>query len=200
MAGARRKKIPSIRPSGSCSIRKLETKLRRATHFVRCTTTPTQRLEEALALLRNGYHLAPVAPETPRTLIHQIIQKNGLRGNMGRFTGILGMITLLGLGYAFSTNRRAIRWKTIAWGLGLQFAFALFVLKFHGDATCSPRLEHGVEKFLELLRRRIVIRFWRTGQGQRAGTLGFASPFSILPTIIFVAAFFAVMYYSASCR
>jgi pyrimidine-nucleoside phosphorylase/thymidine phosphorylase len=34
-----------------------------------------QRLEEALALLRSGYHLAPVAPETPRILIHQIIQR-----------------------------------------------------------------------------------------------------------------------------
>jgi pyrimidine-nucleoside phosphorylase len=34
-----------------------------------------QRLEEALALLRSGYHLAPVAPETPRTLIHQIIER-----------------------------------------------------------------------------------------------------------------------------
>jgi pyrimidine-nucleoside phosphorylase len=34
-----------------------------------------QRLEEALALLRSGYHLAPVAPETPRTLIHEIIEK-----------------------------------------------------------------------------------------------------------------------------
>lgn len=34
-----------------------------------------QRLEEALALLRSGYHLAPVAPETPRTLIHQIIHR-----------------------------------------------------------------------------------------------------------------------------
>ncbi len=48
---------------------------------------------------------------------------------MGRFTGILGLITMLGLAYIFSTNRRAIRLKTVAWGLGLQFAFAVFVLK-----------------------------------------------------------------------
>ncbi|HET9696139.1 MAG TPA: thymidine phosphorylase [Terriglobales bacterium] len=32
-----------------------------------------QRLEEALGMLRAGYHIAPVAPETPRTLIHQVI-------------------------------------------------------------------------------------------------------------------------------
>jgi pyrimidine-nucleoside phosphorylase len=32
-----------------------------------------QRLEEAVQMLRTGYHIAPVAPETPRTLIHQVI-------------------------------------------------------------------------------------------------------------------------------
>ena len=48
---------------------------------------------------------------------------------MGRFTGILGLLTMLGLAFAFSTNRRAIRGKTVAWGLGLQLAFAVFVLK-----------------------------------------------------------------------
>ena len=48
---------------------------------------------------------------------------------MGRFTGILGILIMLGLAFAFSTNRRAIRVKTVAWGLGLQAAFAVFVLK-----------------------------------------------------------------------
>jgi CNT family concentrative nucleoside transporter len=48
---------------------------------------------------------------------------------MGRFTGILGLLTMLGLAYAFSTNRRAINKKTVVWGLGLQIVFAVFVLK-----------------------------------------------------------------------
>src|SRR5207302_6832719 len=34
-----------------------------------------------------------------------------------------------GMAFAFSTNRRAIRIKTVLWGLGLQFAFAVFVIK-----------------------------------------------------------------------
>ncbi len=49
---------------------------------------------------------------------------------MGRLTGILGLLTMMGLAYTFSTNRRVIRLKTIAWGLGLQVTFAFFVLKF----------------------------------------------------------------------
>ena len=48
---------------------------------------------------------------------------------MGRFTGILGLLTMLALAYIFSTNRRAIRIKTVAWGLGLQVTFAIFVLR-----------------------------------------------------------------------
>ncbi len=57
---------------------------------------------------------------------------------MGRFTGILGLLTMLGLAYAFSTNRRAIRLKTVAWGLGLQLVFAVFVLKVDiWSPTCS---------------------------------------------------------------
>ena len=49
---------------------------------------------------------------------------------MGRFTGILGLLTMLGFAYIFSTNRRAIRLKTVAWGLSLQLTFAFFVLRF----------------------------------------------------------------------
>src|SRR5260370_8888992 len=49
---------------------------------------------------------------------------------MGRFAGILGMLTMLGLAYVFSTNRRAIRLKTVGWGLFLQLTFAFFVLRF----------------------------------------------------------------------
>ena len=49
---------------------------------------------------------------------------------MARFTGLLGLITFLGLAYAFSTNRRAINWRTVAWGLGLQIIFAFLVIKW----------------------------------------------------------------------
>ncbi len=54
---------------------------------------------------------------------------------MGRFTGILGLLTMLTLAYIFSTNRRAIRGKTVAWGLGLQFAFAVFVCELTSAAA-----------------------------------------------------------------
>ena len=49
---------------------------------------------------------------------------------MPRFTGLLGLIVFLALAYAFSTNRRAIRWRTVVWGLGLQIFFAILVIKW----------------------------------------------------------------------
>ena len=51
---------------------------------------------------------------------------------MHRFIGLLGMIVLMSLAYIFSTNRRAIRTKTVAWGLGLQIVFAFLVMRWEG--------------------------------------------------------------------
>jgi concentrative nucleoside transporter, CNT family len=47
---------------------------------------------------------------------------------MVRFTGVLGTLTVLGLAYAFSANRQAIRYKTVASGLGLQISFAFLII------------------------------------------------------------------------
>jgi CNT family concentrative nucleoside transporter len=48
---------------------------------------------------------------------------------MERLTGLLGFILLLGIAFALSTNPRAVRWKTVAWGIGLQIFSACVVLK-----------------------------------------------------------------------
>ncbi len=112
---------------------------------------------------------------------------------MGRFTGLLGIAVLLGLGWTFSTNRRAIRLKTVAWGLGLQFLFALFVLKVSWGREAFAKAGHGVEKFLSFSVAGSSFVFGELGKGN--GNLGFFFAFYILPTIIFVSAFFAVMYH-----
>ena len=48
---------------------------------------------------------------------------------MARFTGVLGMAAILVAAWLFSTDRRAIKTKTIAWGLGLQLVLGAFVLR-----------------------------------------------------------------------
>src|ERR1039458_4679458 len=67
---------------------------------------------------------------------------------MGRFTGILGLLTMLGFAYAFSTNRRAINKKTVVWGLGLQVVFAIFVLKIELGRVLFQKAGDAVNRLL----------------------------------------------------
>jgi len=112
---------------------------------------------------------------------------------MGRFTGILGLLTMLGLAYAFSTNRRAIRAKTVAWGLGLQLVFAVFVLKVEFGRWLFQKAGDGVNHLLSYSFEGSKFVFGELGK--QGSSMGFFFAFQVLPTIIFIAAFFAVLYY-----
>lgn len=112
---------------------------------------------------------------------------------MGRFVGVLGMIFLLSMAWLFSTNRRAIRLKTVAWGLGLQFAFALFVLN---TAIGRNAFKAAGAFFTKLLGYSYAGSEFLFGElGKSNSSLGVIFAFQILPIIIFIAAFFAVLYY-----
>jgi len=112
---------------------------------------------------------------------------------MGRFTGILGILTMLGFAFLFSTNRRAIRVKTVAWGLGLQFAFAVFVLKVEAGRIIFQKAGDAVNRLLSYAFAGSSFVFGDLGkQGSR---LGFYFAFQVLPTVIFIAAFFAILYH-----
>lgn len=111
---------------------------------------------------------------------------------MGRLTGILGILVILGIAYAFSTNRKQIRIKTIAWGLGLQFVFALLVLK-----TTAGQATFGWigTKITNLLGFAKVGSSFVFGELGTAGNTIATFAFQVLPTIIFIAALFAILYY-----
>jgi concentrative nucleoside transporter, CNT family len=112
---------------------------------------------------------------------------------MGRFTGILGLLTMLGLAYAFSTNRRAIRLKTVGWGLGLQVAFAIFVLKIELGRRLFQRAGDAVNRLLSYAFAGSQFVFGDLGK--QGSHLGFYFAFQVLPTVIFICALFAVLYY-----
>ena len=112
---------------------------------------------------------------------------------MGRFTGVLGLLTMLGLAYVFSTNRRAIRLKTVAWGLGLQIAFAIFVLKAEIGRRIFQAAGNAVNRLLSYSFEGSKFVFGELGR--QGSSLGFFFAFQVLPTIIFIAAFFAVLYH-----
>jgi CNT family concentrative nucleoside transporter len=112
---------------------------------------------------------------------------------MGRFTGILGLLTMLALAYAFSTNRRAIRLKTVAWGLGLQFAFAVCVLRIGAGQRVFQKAGDAVSRLLSY--SYAGSQFVFGDLGKQGSHLGFYFAFQVLPTIIFICAFFAVLYH-----
>jgi len=112
---------------------------------------------------------------------------------MGRFTGILGILTMLGLAFLFSTNRRAIRLKTVLWGLALQFAFAVFVLKGKVGRLLFQAAGDAVNRLLSYAFAGSSFVFGDLGK--QGSHLGFYFAFQVLPTVIFIAAFFAVLYH-----
>jgi CNT family concentrative nucleoside transporter len=111
---------------------------------------------------------------------------------LARFTGLLGLITFLGLAYAFSTNRSAIRWKTVIWGLSLQVVFAIAVIKWTYGQTVLQSISGVITGLLGHSADGSSLVFGALGDPKSALSV-FA--FAVLPTIIFVSAFFAILYH-----
>src|SRR5256886_3456141 len=112
---------------------------------------------------------------------------------MERFVGILGLGAMLGLAYLFSTERKAIRLKTVLWGLGLQLSFAFFVLRFDIGRQIFQAAGNAVNRLLSF--SYVGSEFVFGEIGKKASSFGFSFAFQVLPTIIFIAAFFAVLYH-----
>ncbi|MBD2194243.1 MULTISPECIES: NupC/NupG family nucleoside CNT transporter [Calothrix] len=107
---------------------------------------------------------------------------------MERAISAFGILVFLGISYALSVNRSAIRWRTIAWGLGLEFTFALLILKTPGGLTVFKTLGDVVSNFLAFSDVGAKFVF-----GENFKDHLFA--FQVLPTIIFFSAFISVLYY-----
>jgi CNT family concentrative nucleoside transporter len=69
-------------------------------------------------------------------------------GDSERWQGLIGVILLLGLGWALSENRRRIPWKLVAWGLLLQLVFALVILRTDAGKRCFSLLNNGVNQLI----------------------------------------------------
>lgn len=112
---------------------------------------------------------------------------------MHRLVGVLGLLTMMGVAWLLSTNRRAIRLKTIGWGLGLQIVFAFLVLRWTFGQDILARAGSGVNWFLDFSYAGSDFLFGKLGD--QHSSMGFFFAFQVLPTIIFIAAVFALLYY-----
>ncbi|WP_423819819.1 nucleoside transporter C-terminal domain-containing protein [Salinimicrobium sp. TIG7-5_MAKvit] len=106
--------------------------------------------------------------------------------------GALGMVSLILLAFIFSSNRRAINWKTILVGLGAQLLLAIGVLKI----TVVQNVFETVGYFFVL-----ILDFTAAGSEFLLGGLmsvesyGFIFLFQVLPTIVFFSALTSVLFY-----
>jgi len=113
---------------------------------------------------------------------------------MQRFTGIIGMIVLLGIAFAMSNNRRKLDFRLIFWGLSLQLLFALFILKTPIGQPFFSAVDLVVKKLLSFSDAGSDFLFKSFGAGVvEAPLLNFA--FRVLPTIIFFSSLMAILYY-----
>ena len=119
---------------------------------------------------------------------------------MDRFTGLIGIVLILGIAYALSNNRKAINYRTVGVGLLLQTGLAVFILKTNVGSQIFNWLGKAVAKLLSfsdkgaefvfgsLVKRDILDRAFGVGND-------FIFFFKIIPTIIFVAVLVNIFYH-----
>jgi len=110
-----------------------------------------------------------------------------------RLTGIFGIALILGIGVALSRNRRAISRRVVGWGVGLQLAFAIFVLRVPIGQRIFRVLGDAVSALLAFSYAGSGFVFGELGK--QHSSLGVVFAFQVLPAIIFVSALFAILYY-----
>jgi concentrative nucleoside transporter, CNT family len=120
---------------------------------------------------------------------------------------LVGLIAILAFAYALSSNRRAIDARTVAWGLALQVVFALLVLKTSGGQELFRRLGAAINQVLAfsvegsslvfgpLGDRAVWSRIMIAVLGEEGARYSLIFGLQVLPTIIFIAALFAILYY-----
>jgi CNT family concentrative nucleoside transporter len=113
--------------------------------------------------------------------------------SMARFIPILGMLVILAAATLLSKNRKAIPWRTVGIGLGLQILVALFVLRTSLGYWLMSKVSSAFVSVLNCSFAGSEFVFGDLGKHQ--GSFGFVFAFQALPMIIFVAALMSILYY-----
>ncbi len=112
---------------------------------------------------------------------------------MGRLTGLLGIVVILAVAWLLSRHKKQIKLSILLWGLGLQFGFAVLVLKT-SVGKLFQAASTGVTAMLHYSEAGASFVFGDT-LGKSSGSMGTVFAFQVLPIIIFIASFFSILYY-----
>ncbi len=118
---------------------------------------------------------------------------------MGRFTGIIGIIIILGLAFLWSNNRRAINYRLVITGLVLQIVLAIFILKVPIGQDIFYWLGKAINKLLDFSKEGALFVFGDLTKVTQILPEGIVKSgiflFILLPTIIFVCVLVAIAYH-----
>jgi CNT family concentrative nucleoside transporter len=117
-----------------------------------------------------------------------------------KFQGLFGILLILGIAFALSNNRKAIDWRLVGSGLGIQLLMALFILKSSFGKDLFGSLGRFIEKVLSysdkgaefvfgvLVNKELMVKTFGEGND-------FIFFFKIVPTIIYVAVLVNIAYH-----
>ncbi len=109
---------------------------------------------------------------------------------------VVGFFVMLGIGYALSRNRKAVKLKVVLWGVALQWLMAVLLLKVPAGAWALEKASDAVTSVLSHAFIGSGFVFGKLGVLGSADTnIGMVFAFQVLPTIVYVAALFGVLYY-----
>jgi CNT family concentrative nucleoside transporter len=105
--------------------------------------------------------------------------------------GAFGLAVFVGIAVLFSTNRKAIDWKLVGTGIGLQIIFALLVLKTGPGEFVFDAIAGGFRELLNFTYEGTKFIFGELGNPKKGNNFAF----QVLPTIIFFASLMSVLYF-----
>jgi CNT family concentrative nucleoside transporter len=122
-----------------------------------------------------------------------------------RVQALAGVVCFIAVVAAFSSNLRAVNWRTVGWGIALQLGLALLILKLEIGGVRPgyvffSKVAAAVKQFLEFTNLGSMFVFNALADQPLMEKVfgpgkGFVFAFTALPTIIFVSSFFTVLYY-----
>lgn len=119
---------------------------------------------------------------------------------MDRFTGLIGIVLILGIAFLFSNNKKRINYRLVASGLGLQLVIALLVLKVKPVNDFFQMLGKGMQRLEGFAQEGAGFVYRGVGivQGDKVTDYaagGFVFAFNVTATIILVCVLVAILYY-----
>lgn len=121
--------------------------------------------------------------------------------NVYNLVSLSGIVLLIAFGYLCSTNRRAVNWRVVVWGVGIQMFFALFLFVFPSGVKFFLFINEVVVRVMESSLAGAKFMFGRLalppGMAAETGetSIGFILAFQAFPAIIFFSALMSILYF-----